>query len=214
MKPFAILLSLVLPLSLVCAQDAKPPVEKAPEAKESKGYAVGAVVADFSLNDLEGKKTSLKSIGEGKKYIVLNFWSRNCPAAQICEPLFVKLNTDYSSKGVAMVHIASNKQENKVEADVTATKTYAKDHKITWPVLLDVDNKIADVFGGQATPHVYVIDVKDMKVVYAGAVTDNDWKPAELKQEHVKEALDLLLAGKPVATSSTKPKGCTIKRVR
>jgi hypothetical protein len=114
---------------------------------------------------------------------------------------------------VALVHVASNKKENKAEADVAATKDYAKQNKITWPVLLDVDNKVADVFGAQTTPHVYVIDTKDMKVVYAGSFNDSVWKPESVKQEHVREALDLLLAGKPVAVATTEPKGCTIKRV-
>jgi peroxiredoxin len=182
-------------------------------AQDAKGYAAGSVVADFTLNDLDGKKTSLKSIGEGKKYIVLDFWSRECPAAKACEPAFAKLNTDYAAKGIALVHVASNKKENKAEGDVTATKEYAKKNNIAFPVLLDVDNKIADAFGAQTTPHVYVIDTKDMKVVYVGAFNDAVWKPENVKKEYVREALDLLLGGKAVGTPSTKPEGCTIKRV-
>jgi thiol-disulfide isomerase/thioredoxin len=205
MKSLSIVFALVLPLSSALAQDKK--------ASDAKGYEVGSVVADFTLNDAEGKKTSLKSIGEGKKFIVLDFWSRECPAAKGAEPLFAKINADYSGKGVALVHMASNKQENKAEADVAKTKDYAKAKNITWPVLLDVENKIADTFGAKCTPHVFVIDTKDMKVVYAGALTDSAWKAENVKKEYVREALDLLLSGKPVATPSTKPDGCTIKRV-
>src|SRR5262245_127056 len=105
MKALSFALALACSLSII-AQDKKA----APEAKAPAGYSVGSVVADFTLNDAEGKKTSLKSIGEGKKFIVLNFWSRECPAAKACEPAFVKLNTDYSGKGVALVHMASNKK--------------------------------------------------------------------------------------------------------
>lgn len=206
MKPFAILLALVMPLSFVRAQEAKP-------AEKAKGYAVGAVVADFTLDDADGKKTSLKSLGEGKKYIVLDFWSRQCPAAQGAEPAFAKLYTDYNAKGVAFVHIASNKAENKVEADVKATKDYIKKNSIAFPVLLDVDNKIANVFGATNTPHLFVIDTKDMKVVYTGALNDNVWKKENIKREYVREALDLLLAGKPVAEPTTTATGCTIKRI-
>ena len=209
MKPLSFALALMLPLSFAMAQDAKAPKEE----KAPKGYAVGSVVADFTLNDAEGKKTSLKSLGEGKKYIVIGWWSRKCPAAQAAESAFAKINTDYSGKGVALVYMASNKQENKAEADVAATKDYAASKKITWPVLLDVDNKIADAFGATNTPHVFVLDAKDMKVVYAGALNDNAWKAESVKKEYVREALDLLLAGKPVANPTTKPEGCTIKRV-
>jgi peroxiredoxin len=205
--------TLSLALALVFASSTAVSQDKKPDAKPAAGYTVGSVVADFTLEGIDGKKTSLKSIAEGRKYVVLDFWSRECPAAKACEPAFVKLNTDFASKGVALVHVASNKKENKAEADVTATKDYAKKNNITWPLLLDVDNKVADVFGGLTTPHVYVIDAKDMKVVYAGSLNDQVWKPESVKKEYVREALDLLLAGKPVATPTTKAEGCTIKRV-
>jgi len=208
MKSFA--LAFVLPAFFAVMS-----YDRVPEnvVQDGKGYAVGAVVADFTLKDLEGKDTSLKTLATGKKYVVVDFWSRECPAAKGCEPAFAKLNTDFSGKGVAFVHVASNKQENKAEGDVAKTKEYAKKSNIAFPILLDVENKIADTFGGKSTPHVYVIDAKDMKVVYAGALNDNVWKADTVKKEYVREALDLLLAGKPVATPSTKPEGCTIKRV-
>jgi peroxiredoxin len=212
MRFLAITCALLLPLSFAVAQEKgkEKPAEKAPDMK---GYEVGAVVADFTLNDAEGKKTSLKTIADGKKYVVLSFWSRKCPAAQNGEAYFAKINADYDGKGVALVYMASNKQENKADADVAATKEYAKSKKITWPILLDVDNKIANTFGGLTTPHVFVIDAKTMKVVYAGGLVDSIWKPENVKKEYVREALDSLLAGKPVATASTKAEGCTIKRV-
>jgi peroxiredoxin len=182
-------------------------------AHAQKGYTVGSVVADFTLTDLDGKKVSLKSLADGKKYVVVNFWSHDCPASANADPRFVKINTDYGSKGVAIVHVASNKKENKAETDVAATKAAAKKAGITFPVLLDADNKIADVFGAQKTPHVFIIDAKDSKVVYSGALTDSVWKNDKVSKEYVREALDLLLAGKPVATATTTPEGSGIKRV-
>jgi peroxiredoxin len=212
MKTFAFVFALVMPLAFVAAQDAKKQ-DKPAEKAEAKGYEVGSTVADFTLNDATGKSTSLKSIAEGKKYVVVSYWSRECPAAQHAEVFFAKINADYASKGVALVYMASNKKENKTEADVKATKDYVANKKITWPVLLDVDNKIALTFGATNTPHVYVIDAKTMKVVYTGSVVDSIWKPENVKKEYVRDALDQLLAGKPVTTASTKPDGCTIKRV-
>src|SRR5262245_16123232 len=129
MRLLATACALLLPLSFAVAQDKKAPVEKDKPA-DMKGYEVGATVADFTLNDAEGKKTSLKTIADGKKYVVISFWSRKCPAAQNGEPYFAKINADYDAKGVALVYMASNKQENKAEADVTATKEYAKSKKI------------------------------------------------------------------------------------
>src|SRR5262245_44625556 len=103
MKHLSLALALLFSCTLVLAQDKKPDA-KAPTTPA--GYAVGSVVADFTLNDLDGKKTSLKSLGEGKKFIVVDFWSRECPAAKGSEAAFGKLEKDFGAKGVALVHIA------------------------------------------------------------------------------------------------------------
>ncbi len=204
-RSLMLIVALGLPLAAI-AQEKK-------EEPKAKGYVVGSVVADFTLKNLDGKDVSLKSLATDKKYIVIDFWSRECPAAKGAEPRLGKLNTDYSTKGVQFVHIAANKAENKAEADVEKTKAYVKKQNIAIPVLLDADNKIADVFNALVTPHLFVIDTKDMKVVYVGALTDDAWKSDKVTKEYVKDALELLLAGKPLTTSSTKPEGCTIKRV-
>jgi thiol-disulfide isomerase/thioredoxin len=200
----------------LCAQDPKtPPAKDAKEpAKEqaAKGYAVGSVAADFTLNDLDGKAVSLKKVAEGKKYIVIDFWSTSCPFAKAAEPAFAKLNADYSAKSVTFLHIASNKRENKDQADLTATKEYVQKNKIAIPVLLDVENKIADVFNARATPHVFILDAKDLKVVYEGSIND-DPMGKNMTKDYTRDALEALLAGKAVPTPTTTPKGCTIKRV-
>lgn len=181
-------------------------------APAQKGYTAGSVVADFTLNDAEGVKRTLKTLAEGKKYVVVCFWSRECEAVRNAEDRLQKLRTDYDAKGVAFVHVVSNKKENKADDDVKKTKEAVKTRKIAWTVLLDPDNKVADAFDAQVTPTLYVVDAKDLKVAYAGALTDDPWKSAKVTKEYVKDALDLLLAGKPVATTTAKASGTQIKR--
>jgi thiol-disulfide isomerase/thioredoxin len=182
-------------------------------AAQQKGYTAGSTVADFTLNDLEGTKRALKTLAEGKKYVVVSFWSRECEPVRKVEDRLQKLYTDFEPKSVAFVHVVSSKKENKAEDDVKKTKETVKARKIAWTVLLDPDNKVADAFNATVTPTFFVIDAKDLKCVYAGALTDDPWKNANVTKEYVKEALELLLAGKPVATATTKAEGTTIKRV-
>ena len=182
-------------------------------AAAQKGYTAGSTVADFTLNDAEGVKRTLKTLAEGKKYVVVCFWSRECPAVTNSEERLQKLYTDFEPKSVAFVHLVSSKKENKADDDVKKTKETVKTRKIAWTILLDPDNKVADVFDAQVTPTIYVIDAKDLKVAYAGALTDDPWKSAKVTKEYVKEARELLLAGKPVATTTAKASGTQIKRV-
>ncbi|MEO8026279.1 MAG: redoxin, partial [Bryobacteraceae bacterium] len=48
---------------------------------------------------------------------------------------------------------------------------------------------------------------------YHGAIDDST-NEARIKRQGLREALDALLAGKPVATPEIKAFGCVIKRVR
>ena len=60
---------------------------------------------------------------------------------------------------------------------------------------------------------MFVID-KEGKVLYAGAIDSiNSTNPADVAkaENHVRQALDAALAGKPVPTPQTKPYGCSIK---
>ena len=178
-----------------------------------KGYTAGSVVADFTLNDVDGVKRTLKSLAEGKKFVVVCFWSRECEAVRASETRLQKLYDDFEAKGVAFVHLVSNKKENKAEDDVKKTKESLALRKVKWTALLDVDNKIADAFDAKVTPAFYVIDAKDLKVAYAGALTDDPWKSVKVAKEYVKDALDLLLASKPLVTTAVKAEGTSLKKV-
>ena len=76
----------------------------------------------------------------------------------------------------------------------------------------DSSGTIGHLYGMQTTPHTFVID-KNGVLVYAGAI-DNKPDPEHdprTARNYVREAVDALLAGKPVAVSRTKPYGCGIK---
>jgi hypothetical protein len=85
--------------------------------------------------------------------------------------------------------------------------------KLPYPVLKDEENKFADTMGAKRTPEIYIRD-KDGNLVYHGAI-DNQKKTDDPEYvNYVKNALDEILAGKPVSTPKKSAYGCTINRVR
>ena len=62
----------------------------------------------------------------------------------------------------------------------------------------------------QFTPTVWVVDARG-KAVYTGAIDDNQ-NAADVKQRYLKDALDSVLADKPVAVSESKASGCELKK--
>lgn len=166
--------------------------------------AIGTVIDDFKLPDMEGTERSLNSV-KGKNGAVLLFISVQCPVSNAYNERMQKLAEDYKAKGVNVVGINSNVTET-----VEAVKAHAADKHFTFTILKDPGNKIADRLGATRTPEAYVIDAGG-KLVYHGRV-DNSQNTANVTANDLREAIDEMLAGKPVTKTGGAAFGCTIKR--
>jgi len=203
-------LMLVLGIAVVCTAQVKEKEKAAPEKarpKKAKGYAVGDVVADFTLPDVNDKKHKLTELAKGARLIVLDFWSWRCPYCVGSEERYVKLHEKYGKKGVVFVHINSNRTENRTRKGIEKTKAVIKKEGIRFPVLIDKDNKIADVFGAKVTPTVFILDASTRKVLYTGAPNDNPLDADNASRDFIEETVKAVLAGKKIKTPSTRAKG-------
>src|SRR5690349_24025345 len=175
----------------------------APDA--SAGVAIGAAVEDFTLPDADGKEHSLASL-KGSKGTVLIFIATKCPVSNAYNERMEKLAQDYKAKGVNVVGINANSTE-----PVAEVKSHAADKGLTFTILKDDGNKIADRLGATRTPEAYVLDA-NMKLVYHGRI-DNSQKVEGITASDLRDALDEMLAGKAVTKTGGAAFGCSIKRV-
>jgi peroxiredoxin len=166
--------------------------------------AIGATIDDFTLPDVTGTDRSLKSI-KGKNGTVLIFIAVQCPVSNAYNERMEKLAQEYQDKGIAVIGVNSN-----VAEDAAAVKAHASEKGLTFPILKDAGNKLADKLGATKTPEAYFLDANN-KLVYHGRI-DNSQNPASIESNDLRQALDSTLAGKPVEKSEAKAFGCTIKR--
>jgi len=166
--------------------------------------AIGSTIDDFTLPDVDNKDRSLKSLA-GKNGTVLIFIAVQCPVSNAYNERMAKLADDYNAKGIAVVGINSN-----VAEDATAVKAHAAEHKLSFPILKDPGNKIADRFGASVTPEAYFIDANN-KLLYHGRI-DNSRNAAQIESNDLRNALDAALAGKAIEKTEAKAFGCSIKR--
>jgi thiol-disulfide isomerase/thioredoxin len=169
---------------------------------------VGATVPrDVTLTDIYGRSHAL---GDYRgKIVFIHFWSIVCPYEKLAEPKCIDIQKTYGDRGV--VEIAINANQGELKGDGGAPYANLRDHVkkagVNFLVTVDPGNKITDLLGGQSTPHCFVID-REGVLRYAGALDDD---PRGTKGagavSYVREAIDALLAGKAVATPTTKPYG-------
>ena len=166
--------------------------------------AIGSTIDDFTLPDVDNKEHSLKSLA-GKNGTVLLFIAVQCPVSNAYNERMAKLAEDYNAKGIAVIGINSN-----VAEDAAAVKAHAAEHKLSFPILKDPGNKIADRLGAAVTPEAYFIDANN-KLLYHGRI-DNSRNAAQVESNDLRNALDSALAGKAVEKTEAKAFGCSIKR--
>ena len=176
------------------------------------GYKVGDNIKDFSLQNIDGKNVSLADYKDSKGFII-TFTCNHCPYAMAYEDRILALNKKYAKAGYPVIAINPNDAIQYPEDNFEAMQVRAIEKKFNFPYLYDESQNIAKQFGATKTPHVFIVQKAGDKLVvkYIGAIDDNWEKAAEVKEKYAESAIDALLAEKPVATTSTKAIGCSIK---
>lgn len=178
---------------------------------------IGSPAPDFALPSVDGKTHKL---GEyTSPVLVIVFTCNHCPIAQMYEDRINQLVLDYKDKGVSVVAIQGNdpkaiRIDELDSSDLSDTlaemKIRVASRHLNYPYLYDGDTQsVTRQFGPQATPHVFVFD-KERKLRYEGHF-DNSYRIELVKSQDARNAIDSLLAGKPVAVTHTGVFGCSTK---
>ncbi len=162
----------------------------------------GDLAPDFTLPDLDGTPHALSDHRD--RVVVVNFWSAECPWAERADSQLKNWLREWGER-VVLLTVASNANET-----VKLITEAARQRGIEL-LLLDSGCRVADAWGAQTTPHVFVVDESGV-LRYQGAVDDVTFRQREPKRFHVKEAVDALLAGRLPEVASTPAYGCTIVR--
>jgi peroxiredoxin len=168
---------------------------------------IGAPAPQFQLQTIAGKAFSLSEAEKTHKAVVIIFIATKCPYSNAYNDRMRDMAAAYAKQSVLFVGINSNKTEP--ASEVIA---HGKEHGFTFPIAKDPDNKVADLYDAKHTPEVYVVG-PDGKLLYHGRIDENYEDASKVTSPDLKNALDAVLAGQPVAKAETKAFGCSIKRV-
>ncbi len=171
---------------------------------------VGTSIENFTLSDYRGREYSLEEFAEADVVIVA-FLGTECPLVKLYGPRLQQIADEYADRGVVVVGINAN-----VHDSVTEIDSFCRRHEISFPMLKDVGNVVADQFRAERTPQIFVLD-SERNVRYHGRVDDQyvvGLVRDRADREDLRIAIDELLAGDEVSVPVTTPLGCIIGRVR
>jgi peroxiredoxin len=190
----------------------------ADDAPAHPTLAIGASAPDFELPGVDGRTHALKEYASARVLAIV-FTCNHCPTAQAYEERVQKLHDDFAAKGVALVAISPNDPKavrldelgyTDLSDSLDEMKIRARERRFTFPYLYDGETQAAaHAYGPTATPHVFVFD-RERKLRFAGRVDDGE-NPAKVTVSDARNAIEAVLAGKPVPVEKTKVFGCSIK---
>ncbi len=174
---------------------------------------IGKPAPDFTATDINGKTVKLSDYRG--KIVVLESYNSDCPYCNnhYRTGAMQELQSNLAAKGVVWLIVDSVNPSNFSHRTPAQAKQEIADRKITATAWIeDSSGAVGHLYDMKTTPDMYVID-KNGVLVYEGAI-DNKPDPMhdpKTARNYIHEAVDALIAGKPVEVSQTKPYGCAVK---
>lgn len=116
------------------------------------GMEKGNTAPDFELQQIGGGTVKLSDL-RGKK-VILNLWATWCPPCRAEMPDMQRYYEENKEKDVVILGVNLTDTESSPEVVADFVKLYG----ITFPILLDPDKEVANVYKAISIPTSYIID--------------------------------------------------------
>lgn len=166
-----------------------------------------ASAPQFALHDTKGGVHTTAEWAQAKAVLVF-FVTVDCPVGNGYVPEMNRIREDYASRGVVTWAVQADPY-----VPQPAVVKYATDYHFAFPLLLDPAQTLVKDTGATITPQAAILSPAG-KVLYLGRIDNRveDFGVSRQKAtvQDLRNALDEVLAGKPVSPDRTKSVGCAI----
>lgn len=166
----------------------------------------GQKVDNFRLSDQRGQSHALYDLAD-KKAVVIMVQGNGCPIVRQALPALAEVRARYAGQGIEFLLLNSNLQDKR---ELVAKE--AAEFKIDFPILVDEGQHVGEALGVVRTSEVFVIEPKRWQLAYRGPIDDRlsyeRQRPAT--HHYLTDALDALVAGRPVKTPQADGVGCLV----
>ena len=176
----------------------------------SDAIEIGDRAPGFVLRDTAGETHELGEPSPDASATVVYWTCNHCPYAIAWHDRLLDVARDYADRGVRVLAVNSNDAERYPHDSYEAMQKRVEDEG-GWPhpYLHDESQQVAEAFGAERTPDLFVFD-SDLRLRYRGA-PDPDYDDAEHRAVWLREALDAVLEGRDPERTETQPVGCSVK---
>ena len=166
---------------------------------------IGGLVPEVSLPLIGGGTGSLKSSLQGKKGIVVVFWSETCSHCLRYDSYLNQFAEKHRELGLMVIASRQSETEDQIRATVSL-------RNLRFPILYDAHGSVARQWFTQQTPRVFLID-SEQRLLYRGAIDNFKYAGDPEYQAYLEPEITSFLAGRPIERSESASFGCAIQSV-
>lgn len=167
-------------------------------------YWLNRLAPDFTLPVVDGGRLSLSDL---RGFIVIiNFWSAECAWSRRSDVLLVYRSLTWETRGVRIIGVAANADEPESQI-----RYEMQNRHLRYPVALDFDRRVADLYKAETTPHFFVLDRQGL-ARYIGALDDATQENRDSKTFYLDRAVNALLNNRQPQPAWTPAYGCELVR--
>jgi len=172
---------------------------------------LGTAAPGFALPDVvTGQRVSLDDFKHAPALLVM-FICNHCPYVRHVQAGMAQMAKDFQARGLGVLAISSNDVVNYPDDSPQKMKEEARRAGYTFPYLYDESQSVAGAYRAACTPDFFLFDGQ-RKLVYRGQMDDarraND---LPVTGRSLRDAVEAVLAGKPVSPNQIPSLGCNIK---
>lgn len=177
---------------------------------EKTGSSVGRYAPDFELPGIDEQVHHLSRYLETWRVIGVIFLSNRCPYVSSYLESLKQIQSQFQSQGLTLVGINANDAQQIPEESFDNMKQFAQEQQLNFPYLWDSTQDVAQSFGAQKTPEVFLIDSEGI-IRYRGQIDNNPHERENVSEFYLQNAITAVLSSQEVHPKSTEPIGCPIQ---
>jgi peroxiredoxin len=171
---------------------------------------LGTPAPDFALPDPTGRIVALADFAAAPALVVV-FMCNHCPYVKHVRAGLARFGRDVQARGVAMVGINANDVTNYPEDSPARMAEEARSAGYTFPYLFDATQAVARAYRAACTPDFFLFDA-ERRLVYRGQFdASRPGNGLPVTGAELRNAVEAVLAGKPVSANQKPSLGCNIK---
>ncbi len=172
---------------------------------------LGTRAPDFALPDVTSGKTISRADFDKAPAFLVMFICNHCPYVKHVQAGLARMARDFQARDVGVVAISSNDVANYPDDGPDRMREEAERAGYTFPYLFDESQSVARAYRAACTPDFFLFDAQH-RLVYRGQMDDarrgND---VPVTGRNLRDAVEAVLAGKPVSPNQVPSLGCNIK---